>query len=76
MKEVVIEIGKCRIERTKDGEYHVKTPGKLSRDDLIHLASAIQQLFDEEQQEILEEKKAKGIKTYVEYRGEQVVAEY
>ncbi|MDW8086322.1 MAG: hypothetical protein RMI45_08835 [Ignisphaera sp.] len=75
-KPLEIEVGEIKISRTPEEEYKISLPKKLSRDHLIQLYNAVQLLFDEEQKEILEEKRAKGLKTYVEYRGDEIVREY
>jgi len=71
--------GKVKAGR-KSGKYTIEVGDKKiefeSIEDLMHLQVAIQQLFDEEWKEIQEERKARGQKTYVEYRGGEVVKEY
>ena len=73
------QAGKARVAR-RGGKYFIEIGGQKlvldSAEDLMHLQAAIQQIMDEEYAELLEERRARGQKTYVEYRGEEVVQEY
>jgi hypothetical protein len=75
-KDIEVGVGPAKARR-KAGKYVVETPkGRLefdSQEEIMHLRLALDALVQQEWQEIQEERKAKGQKTYVEYRGEEVV---
>lgn len=67
---------KVKIKKIGDQSYELEVPEVIGRDELIQLLATINQILEEEHKKIIEERKAKGIKTYVEYRGDKVVSEY
>jgi len=78
-KDFEKSVGPMKSSR-KEGKYIIETPsGSVvvnSRDELMYLKMAVDAIFEEEHREVLEERRAAGQKTYVEYRGEQVAFEY
>jgi hypothetical protein len=75
-KDIEVGVGPAKAQR-KAGKYVVETPkGRLefdNQEEIMHLRLALDALVQQEWQEIQEERKAKGQKTYVEYRGGEVV---
>ena len=73
------QVGKAKAAR-RGGKYIIEIGDQRLvldlPDDLIYVQAAIQQIMDEEWREMLEERRARGQKTYVEYRGGEVVQEY
>ena len=58
-----VELGRLKLEN-------------LTRDEIAELSAALMAIINLEHEELIEEKRARGEKIYVEYRGEQVVQEY
>lgn len=75
-KDIDVAVGPAKASR-KAGKYVVETPkGRLEFDNMeevMHLRLALDALVQKEWEEIQEERRARGQKTYVEYRGEEVV---
>jgi hypothetical protein len=58
-----VELGRLKLEN-------------LTRDEVAELSAALMAIINLEHEEMIEEKRARGEKIYVEYRGEQVAQEY
>jgi len=58
-----VELGRLKLEN-------------LTRDEVAELSAALMAIINLEHEELIEEKRARGEKIYVEYRGEQVAQEY
>ena len=58
-----VELGRLKLEN-------------LTRDEVAELSAALMAIINLEHEELIEEKRARGEKIYVEYRGGQVVQEY
>ena len=58
-----VELGRLKLEN-------------LTRDEVAELSAALMAIINLEHEEMIEEKRARGEKIYVEYRGGQVVQEY
>ncbi|MEM4167708.1 MAG: hypothetical protein QXW98_04635 [Candidatus Caldarchaeum sp.] len=71
MKDREIQVGKHKLE--KRGGKYILDGKELTFDDLMEIRSAVQRLIEEEHNEILEEKRARGEKIYREVRGGEVV---
>ena len=58
-----VELGRLKLEN-------------LTRDEVAELSAALMAIINLEHEEMIEEKRARGEKIYVEYRGGQVAQEY